>query len=284
MAAKFGPAGLSESFYAQGYKSSLSVCAVLAGMGLEAYEYQCNKGVKIKREMAQKLGETAREADIALSVHAPYYINIATPDEDNREKSIDYILQTLFAAHHMGATRIVVHSGACGKLSRAAALEYAKKTLLLAQARADECGLSHIHICPETMGKLGQLGSLDEVMQLCRLDERFLPTIDFGHLYTRSLGTLSTYSDFAQVFDTIENRLGHERLKVFHSHFSRMEFTKGGEKKHHTYADTQYGPDFEPIAELIYKKNLSPVIICESRGTQAEDARILKNIYAERMV
>lgn len=279
MTAKFGPAGADQLFAAEGHKSSLEMCEWLSNMGLDAYEYQCNRGVKIKEEKARRLGETAREFGISLSIHSQYYINLATPDMDNREKSIQYILECLTAADWMGAARVVVHSGSPAKLERKVALQNAKETLMEAQRRADEIGLAHIHICPETMGKIGQLGDLDEVMELCSLDERFLPTIDFGHLHTRGLGCLNTIEDFAAVLNTIENRLGTERARMFHSHFSRMEFTKGGEKRHHTYADTQYGPDFEPLASLLFERKLSPTIICESAGTQARDAKTFKELY-----
>lgn len=282
MAAKFGPAGADYLFSEEGHKSSLEMCEWLSGMGLDAYEYQCNRGVKIKEENARKLGETARQYGIALSVHSQYYINLATPDMDNREKSIRYILESLTAADWMGATKIVVHSGAAAKLERKIALQNAKETLKAAQRRADEAGLSHIRICPETMGKIGQLGDLDEVMELCGLDERFLPTIDFGHLHTRGMGCLNTIEDFKAVLDTIENCLGAERARTFHSHFSRIEFTKGGEKRHHTLADTQYGPDFAPLATLICERSLSPTIICESAGTQARDARLMKEVYENK--
>ena len=279
MAAKFGPAGADYRFAEEGHKSSLEMCEWLSNMGLDAYEYQCNRGVKISEETARKLGETARQFGIALSIHAQYYINLATPEPEKREKSINYMLETLTAADWMGATKIVVHSGAAAKIDRRVALENAKATLLEAQRRADGLGLGHIRICPETMGKINQLGDLDEVMALCGLDERFLPTIDFGHLHTRGMGCLNTADDFKAVLDVMENRIGSERAKNFHSHFSRIEFTKGGEKRHHTYADTQYGPDFGPLAKLICERNLSPTIICESAGTQARDAKIMKNIY-----
>lgn len=283
MGALFGPAGASDSFYDAGNKSSLQMCKWLADMGLDAYEYQCNKGVKIKQEMANKLGGLAKEHKIALSVHAPYYISLSTDDELKRNNSIGYIIQTLEAANNIGATKIVVHSGAAAKITREQALHNAKTTLSMAQSQADSMNLGHIHICPETMGKINQLGDLNEVMELCLVDDRFIPTIDFGHLHTRSLGGLNERSDFEKIFDTMQNRLGTDRLNVFHSHFSRIEFTAGGEKKHHTYADTQYGPDFDFVAELIYKKSLSPTIICESRGTQAEDAKVLKDIYFSQM-
>lgn len=276
----FGPSGNPTSFYDQGHKSSLEMPKWINSMGLNAYEYQCSKGVKISSESAAKLGEKAKENGVLLSIHSPYYINLATPEEEKRIKSVDYIMQTLRAADSMGAERIVVHSGACAKISRESALEYAKKTLEMARDAAKSEGLLHIHICPETMGKINQLGDLDEVMELCLVDDSFLPAIDFGHLNARSFGALKTYEDFLHIFDTMENKLGFDRMKIFHSHFSKIEYTiPGGEKKHLTFADDVYGPNFEYVAEIVYKKNLSPVFICESDGTMAEDALIMQQMY-----
>ena len=278
---KFGPSGNSEAFYEEGYKSSQQMPLWLKNMGLELYEYSCAKGVKISPEKARIIGDEAKEHGISVSIHAPYYINLATDDENKRVKSINYIMETLRIADVMGADKIVVHSGACAKMPRETAMEYAKVTLKKAIEQAKAEGLYHIHICPETMGKINQLGTLEEVMNLCLIDESFIPTIDFGHLHTRGLGCLNTVEDFASVLDTMENMLGHYRASHFHSHFSRIEYTAGGEKVHRTYDETDFGPDFDPLAELIYKRNLSPTIICESKGTMARDALIMKNIYLD---
>lgn len=276
---RFGPEGNSQAFYDEGHKSSLDMPQWLSELGLNAYEYPCTRGVRLSEKMARALGEEASARDIALSVHAPYYINLATDDEEKRKKSINYIMQTLQVAQWMGATRIVVHSGACAKMMREEAMGWAKKTLRMAIHEADTAGFGEIHICPETMGKMNQLGSLEEVLQLCRLDERLLPTVDFGHLHTRGLGCLNTKEDFAEVLNAIENKLGRERAKQFHSHFSRIEYTKGGEKRHWCFSDSQFGPDFDPLAELLAQRGLEPVILCESAGTQAKDALEMKQKY-----
>ena len=181
----------------------------------------------------------------------------------------------------MGAERIVVHTGACAKMTREAAMGWAEKTLRMAIREADQAGFDNIHICPETMGKINQLGTLEEVLALCKLDERLLPTVDFGHLHTRGLGCLNTKGDFAAVLNVLEQELGWERAKKFHSHFSRMEYTKGGEKRHWCFSDTQYGPDFEPLAELLAKRQWEPVMLCESAGTQAQDALEMKQKYED---
>ena len=276
----FGPSGNSESFYEQGFKKSVQMPGWLNAMGLDAYEYSCTKGVKLKKETAVELKNEAEKNNIVLSVHSPYYINLATDDNEKRIKSINYIIDTAAIADTMGAKRVVVHSGSCSKMERLAALSFAKKTLTLALKELDALGLGHVHICPETMGKINQLGTLDEVLELCKLDERLIPTIDFGHLYARTFGGLKTKADFEEIFDKIENELGTYRLKNFHSHFSRIEYTNpGGEKRHTIFDDTLWGPEFDYCGELIYKKNLSPIIICESAGTMAEDALKMKNYY-----
>lgn len=279
MAAKFGPAGNSDSFYAKGYKGSLEVPKYITEMGLDAFEYQCGRGVNIGEEKAQQLGELARQAGITLSLHAPYYISMSSVEEEKRLRSIDYILSSARAVNAMGGNRIIVHTGSCGKISREEALALAMDTMQRSIDALDAEGLGHIRICPETMGKLNQLGDLNEVLTLCGLDERLIPCIDFGHLNARTIGSLKTYADFEAVFCEIENRLGISRLREYHSHFSKIEYTAGGEKKHLTFADTVFGPDYEPVLELTAKKQCSPIIICESDGTQAEDALAMKQYY-----
>ena len=282
MGAKFGPAGNSESFAAMGYKKTIQVPEYIVRMGLDGYEYQCGRGVRISTESAQAFGQKAKEAGVALSLHSPYYISLSSLEEEKRTGSIDYILQSARAADAMGAQRVVVHSGSCAKLSRTDALELAKDTLRRALQAMDEEGLGHIHMCPETMGKLNQLGDLQEVLELCQLDERLIPCIDFGHLNARTFGTLNDPQAVRAVFEQIEDKLGLSRLRQFHSHFSKIEYTlKGGEKCHLTFADTEYGPSFEPVAEMIVRKGCSPTIICESAGTQAEDAAAMKRMYQQ---
>ena len=279
MGIKFGSAGNPDRFYNEGHKASSEMPAWLKANGLTAYEYQCGNGVRITDATARVLGDAAREAGIALSLHSPYYISLSSVEEEKRVKSVDYILQSLKAADAMGATRVVVHSGSCAKIDRATALAYAKETIRMALSAADEAGLGHIAICPETMGKINQLGTLEEVLELCLLDERMLPTIDFGHIYARTLGGLTAVEHFAALLEQLENALGWERARQFHCHFSPIEFTNAGEKKHLTFAQKEFGPDFAPLAELLSKRDWCPTIISESAGTQADDAMLMRDLY-----
>ena len=279
MSAIFGPAGTSDSFSKMGYKNSLHVPEYVVKMGLDCFEYQCGRGVNIGKEKAETLGKIAAEHNIKMSLHAPYYISMSSVEEEKRLNSVNYILDSAKAVKARGGNRIIVHTGSRGKISREQALELAIDTMKLAIDALDREGLGDIHICPETMGKVNQLGTLDEVLELCKIDERLIPCIDFGHLNARDMGILKTKEDFEKIFLSIQNALGIDRLKTFHSHFSKIEYTTGGEKRHLTFDDNVYGPDFEPVMELTYKYGCSPVFICESAGTQAEDAKQMKDYY-----
>ena len=280
MSARFGPAGNSDSF-SKLFKSTVKAPGYLKEIGLDHYEYQCGRGVKVSDSLASELRSEAEKNGITLSLHAPYFISLSSIEKEKRDNSIRYIIESCDAAARIGADRIVIHSGSCAKLSRAEALELAKDTLLRARKQAIEMGFEHIRFCPETMGKVNQLGDLGEVLELCLLDESFLPCVDFGHLNARSFGGIKGSEEYEQMLNAIGNKLGSERLDCFHSHFSKIEFTvPGGEKRHLTFDNCrEYGPPYEPLMELIAEKGLSPVIICESASTQTEDALTMKKCY-----
>ncbi|AEY66441.1 TIM barrel protein [Clostridium sp. BNL1100] len=276
---RFGPSGNSDSFYEQGYKSSAQMPAWLASKGLNAYEYSCTKGVKVGEATAREIGQQAQNNNIFVSIHAPYYINMSSEEEDKRENSKRYIMETLQVAKWMGAKRIVAHTGSTSKLGREKSLEWAIQILKETLQMSDAAGFGDISICPEVLGKHNQLGTLEEIMEMCKIDERLIPTIDFGHIHARGLGILNSQEDFETVIDFIENSIGKERTKRIHCHFSRIEFSKGGEKKHWNFADKQFGPEFEHLAPVLVNRKMEPVIICESRGMMAEDAAEMKEIY-----
>ena len=278
MSAKFGPAGNAMSFP---YKSSVDAPRWLQEVGLDCYEYQCGKGVRVKEDTAVALGRQAQAHGIALSLHAPYFINLANPDPESQEKTLGYITSACLVADQMGATRVVIHSGALMKRTREEAMAIALPFLKEIVAVCQDQGFGHITLCPETMGKINQLGDLDEVLRLCQVHESLIPCVDFGHLYARSLGADQGAEAVERMLSRMEAELGADRASRFHSHFSHIEFTpNGGEKCHRTFDDDGgYGPDWEPLAQAVARRGWSPTFICESAGTQAEDAVTMKRIY-----
>lgn len=278
MYAKFGPAGNPEAFYEEGNKASVQMLAWLGKMQLTAYEYQCSRGVNIKEETARDIGQQAAKHDIAVSIHAPYYISLATEDEKIITNTQNHFFKSLEVARWMGADRIVFHMGGPGKQERAAAMEQVKRSFDKVLEEVEKRGLTGIYLCPETMGKQNQLGSLSEVIELCSMSEWVRPAVDFGHLHAVTGGQYSTQAEMEKVFDIVDQFLGAEAAKNLHIHFSPIEFTKGGEKRHWTFADP-FGPPYEPLIEVCAARGFTPRVICESAGTQAADALVMQKLY-----
>lgn len=276
--ALFGPAGNPQSFYDEGNKHSYQVPAWLAQRGLGWYEYSCGNGVSLSAATARRIGEAAREAGIGVSVHAPYYINFANPDPEKRARSREYIRQAVDICREMGGVRVVFHPGAVMKRTREEALAEALPEMERIVEENTDVREGRIALCPEVMGKIGQLGSLEEVLALCAVSDRLVPCIDFGHLNCRTLGSLRTREDYARVLDALEAALPGERSRAFHAHFSHILYGKAGEVRHLTFADGGE-PDFAPLAAELAERGMTPVIVCESAGTQAEDALAMQDRY-----
>jgi deoxyribonuclease-4 len=292
--ATFGAGGNSDSFYNEGKKHTYEAPEWLCGRGLDAYEYQAGNGLTAGEASLRKVGEEARKYGILMSLHSPYYISLSSVEPEKRLNSVNYIKQSIRAAEFLGADTVVVHTGSAAKITRAQAMEYAADTLY----KLLESVETNVRIGLETMGKLNQLGTLDEVLTLCKLDKRLYPVVDFGHLNCRGRsesgifdldestptgGVFVTEDDYRAVFDKIANLLGDEYAVNLHCHFSKIEYTKQGEKKHVKFSDDGFEPPFEPLIETIIKENLAPRIISESAGTMAEDAAAMKQYYVQKL-
>ena len=276
---KFGPSGNSASFTNEGHVSTLDAFEWVKNRGLDLFEYSLGQGVRIGSATAKTFGEEAKRCGIEISVHAPYFINFASVEEIKVANSINYILQSLAILKDFGGERCVFHPGSENGMPRAEAFARTLKGVeLMAQAKREN-GYDDLIVCPETMGKINQLGNSKEIIQMCKIDERLIPTIDFGHLYCRTLGELKTKDDWKSELMLYINELGIERMKNFHAHFSKMEYTTGGEKCHVTFEREDCGPNEHEVLKAIKELKLEPTILCESAGTQSIDSKIMKDIY-----
>ena len=276
---RFGPSGNSESFYNEGHKETLEAPRWLKNMGLSAFEYPFGRGISLSDETADKIRQEAETYDIVFSAHAPYFINLANPDPEKRENSFGYILSAADRVKRLGGNRIVVHVGAQMKMDRQEAMAHCRDGLKEALTRLDDAGLSDVHICTETMGKYSQIGDLDEIMDFCQLSDKLIPCLDFAHLHALKQGQIKTQEDMKKLLDRGEELIGIDRMRTMHVHFSTIEFGPMGEKRHRTFADKDFGPRFETLAPLLAERGYTPVIICESKGTMAEDAKAMSDIY-----
>lgn len=276
---KFGPSGNCKRFYDEGHKSTTEAPKWCAEMGLNVYEYSFGRGINVSDAKANEIGAEGQKHGVEISVHAPYYINFANPSDEMAEKSYDYVLRSALKAKQFFGNRVVFHPSTVGKMTRADAVELTKKRLEILAKKIEECNLADVWFCPETMGKINQIGDVAEVVEFCKIADFYLPTIDFGHINARTYGSLKTEEDFERLVLQVIDGLGMERASKMHVHFSKIEYSNGGEVRHLTFADNVFGPEFLPLAKVLVKYDLHPTIVCESDGTQADDALEMKRIY-----
>ena len=280
--ALFGSGGNPKAFYDGGYKETADIFKWLKEKNIDSYEYQAGTGLNAGTLTLKRIGEKAAENNIILSLHAPYFISVTSDDDEIISKSISHAIKSIDGATAMGAYIIVIHSGSLGKNTRVQALEKAKSTVSKIIDILYRDKKTSVKIGFETMGKQNQLGTLDEVIKLCRLDKILEPVVDFGHLNSRGESDrFKTCDDYSRVFEKIGEKLTDEKAKYLHCHFSKIEYTQKGERKHLTFEDKTFGPEFEPLAEALTKNKLYPNIICESDGTMDIDALFMKNTYSK---
>ncbi len=278
---KFGPSGNSIAFSQAGLSKSEDSAKWVKNLNLSCFEYSFGRGVSITDERAKSIGNAFREVGVEISVHAPYYINFANVDDEMAKKSYAYVIQSAQKVKLMGGKRIVFHPASQGKQSRESAVELTKTRLKNLRDIIYNEGLNDLIYCPETMGKLGQIGTIEEITEFCKIDDIYVPAVDFGHINAREWGSLKTGKDYLDRLTYMVDELGYEKMKHFHIHFSKIEYSAKGEVRHLTFEDEHYGPDFAPLANVLKKLKLEPYIICESAGTQDIDAVKMQNIYCD---
>lgn len=276
---KFGGSGTGNSFAEEGLISTVQVPAWLKARDLDLYEYSFGRGVRMSEKTANVIGEEFKKYDIEISVHAPYYINMATEEELKAKNNHRYIVESITALRIMGGNRCVFHPGAPLKRDR----DESMKTLF---SRMDNLlkdlydrQMNDTKLAVETMGKLSQLGNVEEIIAICNMDKMLLPCVDFGHLNARGIGAIKGYDDYAKLLEQFINGLGYDKINDMHVHFSKIEYTQKGELRHLTFEDDKFGPNFEPLAQALIDFDLHPYIVCESSGTQTEDAMYMKRYY-----
>ncbi|MBP1945038.1 TIM barrel protein [Methanobacterium petrolearium] len=273
---RFGPAGNPIGFKGQ----TVDVCDYIRELGLDAYEYQATYGVRIQKQSGLKLAENSQKNDVRVSMHAPYYINLAAQKEDVLKRSIDRLIQSARAAEWIGAYRIVFHPGFYTKYSPQDALKRCKNSITNLMEDLNSRRMENFIFAPETTGKRSQLGSLEEIIDICQSFDHFAPTIDFAHLHARGRGSIKDIDDYHKILAKLEEELGggcHEH-EFLHCHFTRIEYTDAGERKHHILTEKEYGPPMEPLLEALIECGWNATIICETPLLE-QDALLMQKTY-----
>ena len=233
-------------------------------LGLDCMEVVFTYGVKMKEPQAREIGDLARELQIALSVHAPYYVNLASKESEKITASRQRILQSCEMATHLGARYIVFHAGFYQQRDQEQVYQMIKQemvTLLdeIARQKWD------VVLAPETTGKGAQFGTLDELLRLKQETGCHL-CVDFAHLKARNIGKID--------YDEVMKKLQGQGL--IHAHFSGIEWTKKGESRHLLTAEQ----DIEELFHYLSKYQISANIINESPDPSG-DAVKMKQILTQ---
>jgi deoxyribonuclease-4 len=278
---RFGPAGVPPYFRELGAELA-DVPLLLREEELDAFEYQASRWGQVpqmKQESAEQLGLEAKKNDVLLSVHGSYFVNLAGTKEV-LEASKRRLIACARGAQWMDAYVVVFHLGYYGAAGKAKSFSDCVQALKAIVQNMNALGLRNVKLGPETMGKHLQVGSLEEILTVCETVEGTQLVIDWGHLHARTGGRLKTADDFRTVVEQAEKRLGTEAVRNMHCHFSKIEFTKHGERRHRTLDEKRFGPDFGSFARVIVDFKLCPVVICETPFLDV-DSNKMRNTYLE---
>ena len=248
----------------------------LRELKLDALELAWVQSVRVSDETCAVIKSAAVGANLSLSVHAPYYINLNAQTKEMWHAGRDRLLAAARAGYKAGVTDIIFHPGSYMKAEPAAVNKIAVQRLaeVVAQLKAE--GVNVI-LRPETMGKSAMLGTLEETIAWSREIEGVLPCIDFAHLHARTGdGSFNSYKEFSAALKLVKDGLGKRGLRLLHIHLSGIDYGPKGEKKHLPLkeADLKYKELFRALIDA----KAGGRILCES-PLMEEDALVMQKAY-----
>ena len=264
-----GPAGIP---LVSKERNTLEGIRTVARLGLNAMEIQFVRGIKMNLAYAKECGKVAKELNVKLSIHAPYYINLSSKDVRKVEASKERILASVERAIVMNAEIVVFHPGYYGSLSKEKVFELIKEGC---EEIVEEIKGKNVFLGLETTGRVSQFGELEEIIRVCKEVKGCVPVIDWAHVYARNGGKI----DYSKILDIVEKL----KLPYLHTHFSCIDFSlleegKGNERRH---LELKAGrPPFKPLAVEILKRKMDVVIISESPILE-EDSLRMKEVLEE---
>ncbi|NOY99411.1 MAG: TIM barrel protein [Chloroflexi bacterium] len=256
-----------------------SIGAILfsQSIGLNALELGWVRAVRVSEKTCAAIKQTAAEQDVALSVHAPYFINLNANDEE-WPKSRKRLMDAAHFGNLAGASDIIFHPGSYFGGDPA---EVLKVVIPRLQGCVDELRAADnpVTLRPETMGKSAMLGSLEDTLAMAKVIEGVEPCLDFAHLHARpGDGTMNTYDEWARQLETYARQLGSEALKRLHIHLSGIQYTPKGEKNHLPIAESDF--DLDALFKALKDFGCAGRILCES-PIMEEDALNMKRAWME---
>jgi len=269
---RFGPAG----YPAKAKGNVKKVFQIFTEVGVDAFEYAAVYGLRAGKERAMLIGDLAREANISMSLHAAYYISLASETARIRKASKQRLVKALKFAPLMNVKRIVFHAGTHGKRTREETHSIIRDALKDVWEMGGDFGKGAL-LAPEIAGKLSAYGSEEQIVRLCQEVEGCIPTIDWAHLYARSQGKVNDKESYLKVLTYFEKELGDLFVDNMHFHVSGITFTDKGEAAHRPLGQ-DWGPDIFPLVEIVKECGYKPTFISESTNP-LEGALYTKFLY-----
>jgi len=273
----FGTAGTPES----AEESTMAGMREIARIKLDTMELEFVQGVRLGRPKAEEIGALARELNMPLSCHAPYYVNLAAKEPQKIEDSIKRIMDSARIGAICGVDNVIFHAGFF--MGRDAETVYAmiRDNMLRIREMLDAEGLKGVTLRPELTGKPSAFGSPEELFRLCRDVPGALPCIDFSHMFARTQGEFNSYDDFCRLLEAQGKSLGDKSLKNFHAHLSGIEYTAAGEKRHLNVKDSKI--KYRDVLKALSAMGVQGRVICESPD-RAHDAGVFKKYWNRCLV
>lgn len=250
---KLGPAGTGGD--------SLKGIQKIHSFGLQAVEIEFTYGVRMSNELAKKCGEIAKKLNMALSIHAPYFINLSSTEKKKIDASKKRILESCERGHHLNAKCVIFHPGYYGEYDKEKCYQIIKQSIIEMQNEIKKHGWN-IALAPETTGKISQFGDLDELLRL-KKETHCSICIDFAHLKART-----GKRDYKEIFEKLKNAGIHH----IQAHFSGIEYTSKGEKRHVLTPESE----IRELLEWIKKSHIDATIINESPDPVGDSLKSLK--------
>lgn len=269
---RFGPAGIPNRAKTRSMKHGVIEVKTL---GLDAMEIEFVRRISLTQAAAREIETVARSLDIALTVHAPYYINLASPDQSKAEASAQRIYQSAVVGYHAGAWSLCFHTAYYMGRGSEIVYQTVKEALKGIVRRLQDEDI-RIWLRPETTGAPTEFGALEEVVRLSSELEMVLPVIDFAHLHARSNGLYNSFEEFRSVLSKLERELGREALYNMHTHVSGIEYGEKGEIRHLNLRESDF--NYVELMAVLKDYGVKGVLICESPNLE-EDALLLKETY-----
>jgi deoxyribonuclease-4 len=268
---RFGTSGIPRSTARPGTVHGIRRAREL---GLDHLEMAWVNGVRMSDESADAIAAAAREHDLTLTAHAPYFVNLCGA-EDVVERSRGRLEEAARLGTRCGAQSFCFHAGFYGTLGAAEANRRVR-TELRRVATAVRRRKQSIDIRAELTGKASQVGSLDEVLEWSATVAGVLPCVDFSHRYARDLGAHNRYEDFAATLTAIEARLGRAALDRLHVHISGIEFGPKGERRHEPLRETKFR--WKELLRALKDLHVGGWVVSESPCME-DDALLLQKTY-----